>query len=115
MDGSYAEQPIFYSPMWGNGNMPLPAAAQEMQRLQHLPPQFIIEEYVAARMKFEEERNAMMKHIGDLQHEKRMQVRMQLFRVVNSTLANVCLHPGNVCHSYILGVMSNAVDNACGT
>ena len=58
----------------------------------------------------------MMKLIGDLQHEKRMQVRMQLFRVVNSRqLANVCLHPGNVCHSYILGVISNAVDITCGT
>ena len=54
MDGSYAGQPIFYPPMWGNGNMPLPA--QEMQWLQHLLPQFIIGEYVAARMKFEEER-----------------------------------------------------------
>lgn len=74
MDGSYARQLIYYQPMWGNGNMPLPA--QEMQRLQHLPPRFVIGEYVAAKTRFEEERNAMVEHIKDLQHANRMQVRM---------------------------------------
>ena len=60
---------------------------QEMERLQRLPRQRIIEEYIAikaslegersAKASLEGERSATMKYVQDLQHDKMIQVRMQ--------------------------------------
>lgn len=85
MEGFYMGQPAYYQPLWSNGSVAFPG--QEMERLQCLPRQRIIEEYIAikaslegersAKASLEGERSATMKYVQDLQRDKMIQVRMQ--------------------------------------
>lgn len=71
MDGIYTGQP-YYQPLWS-----MAVVSQERQRLQLLPPHCVIEEYIAVKARFEDERSATMKYVHDLQRDKMIQVRIQ--------------------------------------
>ena len=75
MDGIYMRQP-YYQPIWSTASMGV--ASQERQRLQLLPPQCVIEEYIAVKARLEDERSATMKYVQDLLLDKMRQVRMQV-------------------------------------
>lgn len=71
MDGFYTGQ-SYYPPLWS-----MTVVSQERQRLQLLPPHCVIEEYIAVKARFEDERNTTMKYVQDLQRDKTIQVRIQ--------------------------------------